>query len=501
MNIETRLKLLIAPECVARLRRHPLLKTPLRLRTIKFTSLYYDTPGLDLKSKNIVLQLKKESARWTQSISVGKMNLAGLHTSSVWETPLARNVFDFTRLDNPFLAGVFGAADFRLGLHSLFTAEFMRKTVPLEFAGSRIEYCFDQGELRSGDQFEGICEIGLGLQSGSPASLFEFALELQKTIPLKLAHTSQAERGYALFMGQASNRVGTAVSIAINKKMSVSAACKEIVCGCLRQMQDNTAGFAAREADSEYLHQMRVALRRMRSSFNVFSGMVGKAAFSSLLPELRWLACELGPARNWDVFMLETLPPVLDALSAEPGLIALQQAAEHKRQQSLNRAIAAVASQRYQALLLKLGAALNDASWPDYGAAQHVSVLNFANRVLDKRYQNFRHRGENLQTLPRDKLHALRIAGKKLRYAAEFFAPLYPRRAARSYLGAMSALQDVLGSINDAATARHLLREFFGTDPEAVRLIRGWVACRSRQRIAELRPLWKRFKSKAPFWE
>lgn len=501
MHIETRLTLLIATECVARLRRHPLLKTPIRPRSIKFTCVYYDTPGLDLKSKNTVLQISKEGVRYNQSIRTDCTESAGLHRCRKWETLLASKFPDFTRLEQSVPAGGFAASDFRCRLRPLFTAEFVRKTRSLEFGGNRIDYYFDRGEFRFGERFEEICEIGLELNAGNPASLFEFALELQKTIPLKLEYKSPAERGYDLFLDKAAAAATPAVAIALHKKTSVSAACKEIVRGCLRQMQANARGVAAGEADSEYLHQLRVALRRMRSSFSVFSDYFGKAVFSGFSSELGWLAGELGPARNWDIFMLETFPQVLTALPAEPGLPALQQAAESKRQASLNRAVAAVTSQRYQVLLLKLGAALNDDSWPAPGAASLLSISDFAKRILDQRYRNFTRRGKNLEALPRDKLHALRIAGKKLRYAAEFFVPIYPARDARSYLEAMSALQDALGAINDGATTSQLLQEFSGAHAEASCLIRGWIACRTGQRVAELGPQWKRFKSAPLFWE
>lgn len=296
MHIETRLTLLIATECVARLRRHPLLKTPLHLRTIKFAHIYYDTPRLDLQSKKIVVQLRKEGVRCSQSTSIGCTESVGLHRCRKWKTLLERCVPDFTRLERGVPIGVFAAPDFRRRLRPLFAAEFVRKTIPLEFGGNRIDYCFDRGELRAGDRFEAICEIGLELQSGSSAGLFEFALELQKTIPLKLEHKSRAERGYALFSDKAA--AGAPPASVLHKKMSLGAACKEIALGCLRQMQPNADGLAAGKADSEYLHQLRVALRRMRSYFDVLSDFFGKAVFSGFSSELGWLAGELGPARN-----------------------------------------------------------------------------------------------------------------------------------------------------------------------------------------------------------
>ncbi len=501
MDIDTGLTLSIAPECAARLRRHPLLNTSLNRRATKITSIYFDTPGLDLRSQHIVLQLISAAGRGVQSIRSGEVESAGLRTAHEWVTPVGRNVFDFTHLDDRFLSGVFVDPVFRLGLHPVFSTEFRRKTVAVEFAGSQIDYCFDQGALICGDQTEPISEMTLRLKSGSPVRLFELALELHKDILLRLETARRDERGYALFAGRTPDRAAVAVPTEIHKKMSVSAACKAILRGCLRQMQDNVGGLAASSPDSEYLHQMRVALRRMRSAVGVFAVIFGKTAFSSILPELAWLAGELGPARNWDVFMLETLPPVAQALSAEPGLAALQQVGEDRRQASRGRVITAVAAPRYQVLLLKLGAVLNDASWPAPVAAHPVALADFARRVLDKRYRSVRHRGENLERLLPPELHRLRIAGKKLRYAAEFFAPLFSRRASCSFLAVMGALQDALGAISDAATTRQLLQEFVPAEAEAACLVRGWIGCRTAQTIAELGQLWQRFLTVDPFWE
>lgn len=501
VNIDSRLKLLIAPECVTLLRRHPLLRTRIRSPAVRLSSIYFDTSDLHLKSKNIVLQLRKEGTHWFQTITMHETELAGLHTHKEWETSLAGNVFDFTQLDHPVLMELFASATFCQHLRPLFTAEFTRKTILIEFDGHLIECYLDTGKIRSGNQYTRISELDLTLKSGSFAKLFEFALELQKTIPLKLNYATRAEQGYALHIGNLPNRTSKAIHITINKSMNTRAACKDILRGCLQQLQDNTKGFVAREADDEYLHQMRVALRRMRSNFNLFSHAFDKAEFSILIAELKWLAGKLGPARNWDVFTFEVLPPISSTLTAELSLTILQQASEHERQVNLALALKAIESQRYQVFLLNLGAALNSASWPEFDTVHPALILDFANRILNKSYQQFRNSGKNIRTLPKDKFHPLRIAGKKLRYAVEFFMPLYPPHAVRPFLNAMTILQDTLGSINDAATANYLLEAISSTNFEALYLVRGWLSCQSRQHITELGPLWQRFKSIDTFWK
>jgi CHAD domain-containing protein len=103
-------------------------------------------------------------------------------------------------------------------------------------------------------------------------------------------------------------------------------------------------------------------------------------------------------------------------------------------------------------------------------------------------------------------LHLLRIEIKKLRYAAEFFSRLWERKAVREYTAALAALQELLGSLNDAATAERLceaLREPAGGPDcaEALGLVRGWAAGSARAQLARLPEAWDAFRKSACFWE
>ena len=492
MNVEIELKLRVPPEAVAKLRRHPLLKSA--SRPARLVSVYFDTPSLDLKSKAIALRLRKEGKRWIQTVKGGGSMLAGVHTRHEWETPVLRGALDFTRIEDRSLIQFFGSSELRRNLSPVFVTEFSRKNIPVEFGGSAIAYCLDRGKILSGGREECISEVELELKSGHPSALFDFALELQKTVPLFVEERSKAERGYALLMGRSVRAPAKASAVDLDRKMDVEAAFREIVRGCLWQLQGNVQGLLGRDADCEYLHQMRVGLRRMRCAFGMFSTFFGKAAFSEMIPELRWLGEELGSARNWDVFVLETLPPIMDALSSQCDFRELKLASETLRMKSSERAVEAVSSQRFQSLLLKLGAALSRKSWPQEPS---VPIFGFANRVLEKRFRSFEKGGKNIGSLDAAELHALRISGKKLRYAAEFFSTLYPGHAARGFLREMAGIQDVLGAINDAATTSRLLDTL--PDMAASHLVRGWVACDARHRAGQLGR--KRFKTLTPFWK
>ena len=111
-----------------------------------------------------------------------------------------------------------------------------------------------------------------------------------------------------------------AVRTTLDASMTVSSAFAAIVRDALQHLQANEDGFLTRD-DPEYLHQVRVALRRTRSAFSAFSAVLPAKASASIKAHFEWLAKALGPARDWDVFVTETLPPItkaFDGVAASP---------------------------------------------------------------------------------------------------------------------------------------------------------------------------------------
>jgi CHAD domain-containing protein len=115
--------------------------------------------------------------------------------------------------------------------------------------------------------------------------------------------------------------------------------------------------------DLEYLHQMRVALRRLRSVFSTFAPLFPAGVLEPPVAETRWLARILGAARDWDVFVAETLPPVSARYAQHPGMAALTRTAAISRKAANRSARRAVVSARGQGLLLALGAWIDAETW------------------------------------------------------------------------------------------------------------------------------------------
>ena len=520
MVSEIELKLRLPSDCVVRVQRSPLLKS-LSISpsvTQNLYTVYYDTSNLDLRGNDIAFRLRRSGRHWIQSIKGGGSAAAGLHLRYEWEAPLLSPQPDYTKISDPPLIRLFENADLREQMRPLFTTECKRRVRTLRLSGGgEAELCLDQGRIVAGDASMPFCEIELELKSGRPLPLFQLALDLLHTIPFRLENVSKAERGYTLASGIAPLPL-KAAPVPLAAGMSVTEAFKAIAWNCLGHLHSNEAGML-HGGDIEYLHQMRVALRRLRSALDIFSGAFSKAAFAPMAQELRWLAGQFGPARDWDVFMTATLADILPHFSDHPGILPLQEKCERIRRRHNDEARSAVESAHYTGLMLKLGAWLSADSWVtpsnlmgsdnragvDGLGGSGGSVKEFAGTLLAHRHRQLKKHGKKLAKLSPPELHAVRILAKKQRYAGEFFAGFYPTKKVKAYIKSLAKLQDILGVMNDTAIIEQLLSEVPGADDErreyeAVGIIRGWVASKALTKKLELTNAWVNFDKSNPFW-
>jgi triphosphatase len=511
MSQEVELKLRIAPADIPRVLDHLLLKETAQgeFHSEPLVSVYYDTPQLDLKRQGITLRLRQQGSQWIQTVKAAGKVAAGLHERAEEEWETEENLLNFAALRDSQMRDFFADEQIRGALRPLFITEVTRTSALLAFAnGDRVEVAVDQGEIRVGEQMLPVCEVELERKAGRASRVFEVALSIQDTIPLEVENVSKAERGYHLAT-QVVLMPSKAKAPLLKESLSTSEAFLSIMHGCLAHLQANEEG-VLQGKDPEFVHQMRVALRRMRSALSLFKDLVSQEHTSTLREELRWLTGELDAARNWDVFNEQTLPPILAAFPDDADLQSLAAQSADLRRAQVHRAQEAVRAQRYHRLLLQLGAWLCTQPWQtDVGdertVASELPIPEFAARVLQKRHKKLRQRGHQITTLSPPERHQVRIAAKKLRYATDFFAALFPRKPARRYSKTLAALQDVLGVLNDAATAMVLLQELApavgdSMPREARGIVLGWVQGTSHWRLQELEHVWEAFLDGKRFW-
>src|SRR5690606_8151220 len=213
-------------------------------------------------------------------------------------------------------------------------------------------------------------------------------------------------------------------------------------------------------SDPESVHQMRVGLRRLRSALDLFATAIECPTF--LQEEWKWLAGELGGARDWEVLATSTLETLGSRMPANVDIESLKHAALDQAAANRSRAAQAVQSVRHTRLQLQFAEWMMSKAWRTLAPAGdapdvNMSLKKFARQVLQHRQQRLNKRSRRLDQNDPETRHRFRIAAKKMRYAMEFFGALYPKSAVRKYLAPLSAMQDELGWLNDAAVAMDLL--------------------------------------------
>ena len=204
--MEIELKLLLDPADAAAFRRHPLLRQQAiaKPRVQQLTSIYFDTPDLLLWRHDAALRVRLVNRDWIQTLKGGGQVAAGLHQRHEWESHVDGAHPDLLALSDLVGHGtnwakILAAVALTDQLAPIFTTKFRRTLWLLQLAhGGEVELALDQGEVQHGAARVPISEVELELKSGDPAELFEFALQLQNAVPLRVGNISKAERGYAL---------------------------------------------------------------------------------------------------------------------------------------------------------------------------------------------------------------------------------------------------------------------------------------------------------------
>ncbi len=500
LPIETELKFLIAPEQVDDLTHHGLLRG--RARTVRLRSVYYDTPDLDLRGAGISLRVRQTSQGYIQTVKAA--NVGALERGE-WESPVETQEVDGAALAvTPAAEILQGKTD---ALTPLFSTTVERRSRLVKFDGARIEASLDHGDVVCGATSEPIEELELELKSGKASSLFALASELCRATPIRLSHESKAERGGRLRDGS-TTAPRKAEAVSLSTSMSSMEAFQAIARACLAQVTAN-AEVLRRIRRPEALHQLRIGLRRLRTATSIFTAMLANDG-QPVEFELEWLAGELDPARDIEVFAMTTFRLAAKAPD-RTGLPELGRHLRKAKRQAYDRALAAIGSRRYATLVLQAAAWIEAGAWTraeDQRLARLRSVPIAEHRVivLDHLRHAVRKRGRKLEQLDPAARHKLRIRAKRLRYAVEFFAALsdHPKREAR-FLATLKAMQDQLGELNDIAVGRaRLLTDAALKDP-AVAFTAGRAVGRREfdepDLIQAAMKGYHAFECAAPFWK
>jgi len=476
---------------------------------------YFDTPDFALSAQGVALRVRRVGRRWLQTLKTEGERQGGLSRRAEYEMSVGRGVPDWKRFPAEALAWV--PEDLRDQLVPVFETRFNRTAWLIKGrGGAQIEVALDVGEVRAGEASQPICEIELELKAGQPDALFALALEWAGAFDCLPFDISKAERGVRLAHNVVDAPVKSA-AVQLDGGMGVEDGFAAIVQACLAQFQANLPGVLGvlpktggpggaqpypplpqageggeREAVgqeganvvpklplpnppplagegtnvmptpiNEYVHQARVALRRLRAALRLTRKAC--ALPDELTAGLRTLAAALGPARDWDVLCSETLPAIAphypDADAWQRGVQALE--AHRAGVRSAMRD--ALVQARPGAWLLAVQRWLLQRGWRAVAQEQRLVQLSplkaWARKALQKGHRRIVRGARDFAALQPTQRHALRIVIKRQRYAAEFFKTLFGGQRQARYLAALRDAQDSLGRANDAHIAWGLLTE------------------------------------------
>ena len=392
-------------------------------------------------------------------------------------------------------------------LEAVFTADIHRHVRVIDLPSGTVEVAFDHGFLKSGDQLKPVSEIELELKDGSASAIYELALRLAEHGSVRPSIRSKSARGLDLAAGTAPS-ARKPQKLRLDPSISLDEAFATILRSCLHHLLMSLPA-AEDGRDPEGVHQLRVSLRRLRSAFDLMRSVRTLNKLDSRRSEARWLAQNLSPARDWDIFQRETLPTIAKACPSVTGFDALEQVAEKRRSDAYGKVRFALADRRCSCFVIGLGGWIEARGWRGDVASEDLGQLtepaiNFAQRMLSDQHAKVLKRGRRFKSLNAEDLHRLRLAAKRLRYAADFLLPLYrDRKSVRRFSRKLADLQEELGSYNDMAVTASLL-EGLGAESSdsatAIAAIAGWQARASDGAEVRLRTAWRDFtNAKAPW--
>lgn len=472
-------------------------------------SVYFDTPDHDLWKNGVTLRLREDGKppyRMGIKFADGAADSPFRRGEIETEVPDSAPQFDSLA---PDLARRLERLRQRKPLVPLFETRITRTLWRVAAGISVVEVVLDEGEIALPDgRSHPLREIEFELKDGRDSDLFDLARLMAGRIEVTLEFQSKSDRGFALLHPEC-RLPRKSMPLLLKRRQTLGDGIDAILSNTLNHFVGNWT--ALRETDApEAIHQLRVALRRMRSAFKMLRHALQSDVFETLREEARHIGGGLGPAREIDSFIAAAEAGALRRPEKPPGCDVLMAAARSLRDEHSQTARAVIDDRRSTLFVLDLQCLLAQRRWrtrlpPAQAARLSKPIRGAARAMLDRLRTRALKRGRGLAQRSDAERHGLRIALKDLRYAMEFFGTLFdhPKRRQR-LLTSASELQDILGKHNDAVAVDDLVRRLAdgrGSDAaHAAGYLIGWHAHEITVNDTNLKEAWKAFKTLRPFW-
>jgi inorganic triphosphatase YgiF len=427
--------------------------------TARLRSTYFDDRKRRLARNGLELRVRKDGERNIQTIKSG-----GSVERGEWETEIGD--------DNPSLDAALATPAKRIfkktrKLEPIFDVDVERRAWTVERGDAHIEMSMDSGEIVADGERQPVGEAEFELKRGSGPALHALVREAIESCDAPPSFVTKGLRGRRLSEGMAQCPDKNIV-LRLAPDATVAEAFTKIVSACLGQASVNEELLRADPSNIEAVHEMRVAIRRLRAAFSLFGPALEDNESKRIKGELKWLSDALGKARDLDVFTKGPLGLLCSRHPDVEGVEDLRGKFESMRNEAHDRLAEAVHSLRFRQLLLDLvnfsvlgGSALPGAEgqcFCEFGAKEFERRLD---KIVKKKS------GRSISGPDELKRHRVRIKMKKLRYVIEFARPLASGKSYAGIVGALKDAQDSLGAIHDRVAAEQMLSRLLAKHPEA----------------------------------
>ena len=399
-----------------------------------------------------------------------------------------------------------GYADIADGdLVPAFRTRINRRVLMLEDQGrgSRVEVAIDNGFVEASGAREPLSEIELELMEGGIGDLYSLALGMHRQTPLAIEAFTKSQRGYALGGGlpPAWSKAGAFV---LDPGTSLDDAIALTLGRCYGHWMNNQAA-ALDGRDIEGVHQMRVALRRLRAALELFAPWFDDGSQARFTADVKWIAANLAAVRDLDVLSHVTLAPLREAFRGDGDLARLEECIGNRRKEACRRLVLAVGSPRYTSAVLTLGQWIHERGWSagdpvlDGPAEPHVS------EALSEVYAQVLSRGEGFRyPEPPSRVINSACASSACAMPSSLSARSSAAQAPgsrRSRICRMCWVRptmqpwagDLIRSCTGSASGKRPLARARG-------LVAGWWAARGEHLESDARARWRTFTELEPFW-
>ena len=431
--------------------QHPLLAAPPKRRRVHQT--YYDTPDNRLAQHGLTVYETRILRKTTLTVRQTPDAKDSVDTAHEWTGITTPGAFDFaTLIDTPETAETL--AQFASTLTPYVSIDTSQRQWSVQIRSVQVDVVLEDGTLSTGadtaQRTTPLCELELRLTTGQPAALYGVARLLSRQLRLHPTQGSPLQRAMAL-QSKALAKPVKARRVKIDPKSSAIAVFKYVAWLCMDHLQANEDGVFGPD-NVEFIHQARVALRRLRTALRLFNTELPVGFSDKWCQAWRDVGEQLGYARNWDVFCSDMLPAIATDLGDHPDVLHLKEFAQQKRDEAHAQTQQWLHGRRYSLTMIAFCEAL--LTLPE---RKDDRIDSFADKALKKRHKRFCRGARVAHTLTGEERHEVRIDLKKLRYTLDFFESLYPQKQLQPFLEGLAETQELLGHMNDLVTGEMLL--------------------------------------------